>query len=446
MPRRLKAAIVPACLVALLPAACTPQAPTFRAPVQDASARQHIPDAQWVRAIAWGDADMDDHRRFPVRAITNGGIRFDFRQPSPQSLQRYLPALAALPRATNGRQVTEALDEFLKRNDTIAFLVIKDDALIYEAYFNGYARDSTVTSFSIAKSVVSALVGFAIAEGRIGSVDDQITTYVPELSAGDPRYRYVTLRHLLTMTSGVRYREGGMSWSDDATKYYAPDLRAAAVSSPIAEEPGRAFRYNNFNPLLLGLVLERATGRPVARYLEEKIWKPLGMDAPGSRSLDSALSGSRKWRAHQRRAIDFAKLGRLFLNRGQWNGTDIVPAQWVAESTGVDARDRPESWYRYFWWLNADAAGCRHFYAAGKHGQYIYLVPEQRLMFVRFGRTDPCRCWEDVFEMLAERIRVADDSPDAGTIEPRRRTASRAIGLCDLGDEPKSLPRGPCTW
>jgi len=297
MPRRLKAAIVPACLVALLPAACTPQAPTFRAPVQDASARQHIPDAQWVRAIAWGDADMDDHRRFPVRAITNGGIRFDFRQPSPQSLQRYLPALAALPRATNGRQVTEALDEFLKRNDTIAFLVIKDDALIYEAYFNGYARDSTVTSFSIAKSVVSALVGFAIAEGRIGSVDDQITTYVPELSAGDPRYRYVTLRHLLTMTSGVRYREGGMSWSDDATKYYAPDLRAAAVSSPIAEEPGRAFRYNNFNPLLLGLVLERATGRPVARYLEEKIWKPLGMDAPGSRSLDSALSGSRKWRA-----------------------------------------------------------------------------------------------------------------------------------------------------
>jgi CubicO group peptidase (beta-lactamase class C family) len=205
------------------------------------------------------------------------------------------------------------------------------------------------------------------------------------------------LRHLLTMASGIR--------SDDATTYYAPNLRIAAISSPITALPGQEFHYNNFNPLLLGLVLERTTGRPVAQYLEEKIWKPLGMEAPGSWSLDSVESSFEKMESGiNGRAVDFAKFGRLFLDKGNWNGTQLIPADWVDESTRLDIKTDPAPQYQYFWWLNTKVTDKHHFYAVGKHGQYIYIVPEQHLIIVRFGKTDPYGHWNDVFEILAERI------------------------------------------
>lgn len=362
------------------------------------AAHLFTPYSQWARAIAWLDSDFDDYKRFPLRTIANAGPTFDFQRPSAEVQQRYAPALAALG---DGQK----LDDFLKDSDTVAFLVIKDDVLLYEGYFNGYNRESTVTSFSVAKSFVSALVGIAIAEGYIGSVEDPITRYVPELLAKDQRFQKITLRHLLTMASGIRYREQGVPWSDSAATYYAPDLRAVALSSPIAGEPGQAFHYNNFHPLLLGLVLERTTGRPVVQYLEEKIWKPLGMEAPGSWSLDSEHSGFEKMESGiNGRAIDFAKFGRLFLNRGNWNGVPVVPAAWVDESTRRDTTTDPAPHYQYLWWVNTKATGSHQYYAAGKHGQYVYIVPEQNLIFVRFGRTDRYRHWDQLFQTLAERL------------------------------------------
>ncbi|HWO89222.1 MAG TPA: serine hydrolase [Gemmatimonadales bacterium] len=366
-------------------------------------------NSQWARAIAWLDSDVDDYKRFPSRTISNAPPTFAFRQPSASIRRRYAPAFETITYRQDGRNTTLGFDEFLQQTNTVAFLVIKDDVVLYEGYFNGYDRNSTVTSFSIAKSFVSALVGIAISEGYIGSVEDPITKYVPELLAIDPRYRNITLRHLLSMSSGIRYVEHHLPWSDATTTYYAPDLRAAAISSPIRGEPGRVFHYNNYHPLLLGLVLERTTGRPVAQYLEEKIWKPLGMEAPGSWSLDSERSGFEKMESGiNGRAIDFAKFGRLFLNQGNWNGVQIVPAEWVDESTRRDTTTDPAPQYQYFWWVNTKVTGRHHFYAAGKHGQYIYIVPEQNLIFVRFGRTDAYRHWDDIFEMLAERIDTLD--------------------------------------
>jgi CubicO group peptidase (beta-lactamase class C family) len=183
----------------------------------------------------------------------------------------------------DGRPVQRDLERFLAASDTTAFLILRGDTLLYEGYFNGYDHNSTQTSMSIAKSVLGALVGIAIAEGRIGSVTDPITRYVPELLRRDRRFARITLRHLLTMRSGLRYQEGGTPWSDDTATYYAPDLRAAALrNTEIVEQPGRRFHYNNYNPLLVGLALERATGMPVATYLERKLWQPLGMEADGS--------------------------------------------------------------------------------------------------------------------------------------------------------------------
>jgi len=277
--------------------------------------------------------------------------------------------------------------------------------LLCERYFEGYDHNSIVTSFSTAKSFVSALVGVAIAEGYIGSVVDPVTKYVPELLTRDPRYKNITLRHLLTMSSGIRYEGGFTPWSDDAVTYYSPDLRHAAISSPIVQEPGKKFIYNNYNALLMGLVLERATKRPVARYLEEKIWKPLGMEAPGSWSLDSEKDGFEKMESGiNGRAIDFAKFGRLFLNSGNWNGRQLIPASWVDESTSVDTSTAPVPYYQYFWWVNARLKDKHHFFAAGNHGQYIYMVPEENLLMVRFARTDPNRQFPSIMEKLATRI------------------------------------------
>ena len=134
----------------------------------------------------------------------------------------------------------------------MAFLVVKDDVLLYEGYLGGFDRSSTVTSFSVAKPFVSALVGIAIAEDVIDGVEDPITRYVPELLERDPRYAGVTLRHLLNMSSGIRYRELGLPWGDDVATSYAPGLRAVAVSRPIVGELGERFHDNNYHPLLLG--------------------------------------------------------------------------------------------------------------------------------------------------------------------------------------------------
>jgi CubicO group peptidase (beta-lactamase class C family) len=365
-------------------------------------------NSQWARAIAWLDSDIGDYRRFPARVIENAAPTFYFQQPAPETQHAAAAALATITYTLDGRTQSLDLEDFLERTDTVALLVIKEDVLLYEGYFQGYQHDSTVTSFSTAKSFVSALVGLAIADGYLDSVEDAVSQYVPELMDNDPRYAQITLRHLLSMASGIRYEEVGLPWSDDASTYYAPDLRAVAVSSPIVGEPGQEFLYNNFHPLLLGLVLERATGRPVAQYLEERLWKPLGMEAPGSWSLDSVRSGFEKMESGiNARAIDFAKFGRLYLRQGDWDGQQIIPAEWVQESTRLDTTTDPAPNYQYFWWLNPDAPN--HYYAAGKHGQYIYVVPEQNLLLVRYGQTDPFGHWRVAFEAMAAQL--ADLTP-----------------------------------
>lgn len=219
------------------------------------------------RIIAWREADFRDFERFPSRSVPAGSKEFSFK-PAPEKPPEYLrtvtyrrdtpdpttprESMATTLDSTGGKEVTEPLEKFLADTDTTAFLVIRDDTLLYEGYFNGYDRTSTQTSFSVAKSFVSALVGIAIKEGHIGSVDDPITKYIPELKG--PGIDKITIRHLLTMSSGLKYSGeggGGGPFSDDAKTYYDPNLRELALTVEPEVQPGRRWEYNNYHPLLL---------------------------------------------------------------------------------------------------------------------------------------------------------------------------------------------------
>jgi CubicO group peptidase (beta-lactamase class C family) len=190
------------------------------------------------------------------------------------------------------------------------------------------------------------------------------------------------------MSSGLRYEEQGTPWSDDTETYYAPDLRKLALTdTEIVGPPGEQWHYNNFNPLLLGIILERATSQHVAEFLEARLWQPLGAEADASWSLDSEASGFEKMESGiNARAIDFAKLGSLYLHEGEWNGTRILPVEWVRESTAIGDEHDLSPEYGYWWWTYRDEELGDYFAALGNKGQYVVVIPERDVVVVRHGR------------------------------------------------------------
>ncbi|MDQ3864686.1 MAG: beta-lactamase family protein [Actinomycetota bacterium] len=361
-----------------------------------------------TRAIFWRESDYKDLHRFPVRTIHNAPpvSRFD-KLPAHNPYASQIEAIG--DRSANG-----SFENYLDSSGTTAFLVVHDDKLLYERYFNGYDERSLNTSFSMAKSFDSALVGIAIDEGYIKSVDEPITNYIPELLKKDRRFKTITIRNLLTMSSGIKYEEGGfLPWSetaDDTKTYYATNLRELALNCQIDGKPGDYFEYNNYNPLLVGLILERATGVPVSRYMQEKLWKPLGMEADGSWSLDSKEDGFEKMESGvNARARDFARFGMLFAKEGNWRGKQLISREWVEESTRPDTSTDPSQDYQYFWWVNTPG-GKNHFSAQGNYGQYIYVAPEKDLVIIRLGKEEGEKgygYWTDLFDQLSTKLYIS---------------------------------------
>jgi CubicO group peptidase (beta-lactamase class C family) len=344
------------------------------------------------------ESTVKDYERFPERTISNAAPAFHFTQDlSPELFQ-------TIQYRSDGEWKEMGFEEFLQSTQTTSFIVIKDDTILYEGYFNGYNRDSIVTSFSVAKSFTSALIGIAIDEGYIRSVDDLMIDYIPELKGRG--FDGLTIRHLLTMSSGIQYLTDDelpplkeiSQFTDDGISYAYPDRRSLILQvkpdgKPLASE----FNYNNYNTILLGMILERTTGRSPSEYLQEKIWKPLGMEHPASWSLESEKTGFELIISGiNARAVDFAKFGRLFLNNGNWNGKQIISAGWVNESTSPGLNDHRvwhsdtywkdlNGYYKYQWWGRLSPDGTYHYTALGKFGQFIFVAPQENMIIVRFG-------------------------------------------------------------
>lgn len=365
------------------------------------------------RVRAYGDASVLDYLIFPARQLRASAAPFRFaRAAAPDSIDRRLADVEYL----SGRRIGD-FERFLARTQTTSFIVIRNDTILYERYFNGWGRDSIFTSFSVAKAFVSTLVGIAIDHGQIHSVTDPITTYLPELARRDPRFSRITIRDLLRMSSGLRYVEDEPPHDDQRT-YMDPDLRRAALEgSVIAEEPGRRWLYNNYNPLLLGVILERVSGRSVTAQLQDELWGPLGMEYAGSWSLDSRADGFEKMESGiNARAIDFAKLGRLLLNHGRWGAAQVVSEGWVRDATqpGPEPAGYYEDqgffgpgghYFSYFIWGDRRDGGESDFHTVGNKGQYIYCSPQKHLIIVRTGIQYgiPSSRWLRVFRELADQ-------------------------------------------
>ena len=350
-----------------------------------------------ARAMVWMEADVGDRFRFPSRPIPAGERVSPLLAGAEMDLEAPLAEMGAGP-----------LDRFLRANDTLAFVVVHEDRLVYERYFGRSERDTLQTSFSVAKSILSTVVGIAIDEGRIDSIDDPVTEYVPELLERDPRFERITLRDLLSMSSGLRYEESDVPvpWGDDITTYYGVDLRAAALEDTVIEgPPGAVFQYNNYNPLLLGMVVERATGMSVSEYVSTRLWEPLGAEADASWSLDSERAGFEKMESgFNATPVDYARFGLMYLHGGEWAGTQIVPERWVTEATGTDADTDPSGFYQYFWWIDAERP--ERFYALGNFGQYIYVAPDADVVIVRNGRDWGVEnmAWVALFRRIADDL------------------------------------------
>jgi hypothetical protein len=351
------------------------------------------PGYAW-RLLRYGQSDIGDYKIFPERAVANS---------TPVSViergHEGTPYEVEYPYMGEMRQ--EKLDEVIQRTGTRAFLILKDDKLIYETYLES-SRKEINTSFSSAKSFNSALIGAAIADGKIGSVNDTVIKYIPEIAGHG--LDQLTVRDLLLMNSGIKYVEGEelpfyyAPFADDPLTYYPPDLREVALSVEADGTPiGEAFHYNNYHPLLEGIILERVTGMHVAEYLQEKFWKPMGAEFPASWSLDSEASGFEKMESGiNARAIDYARFGLIFLHNGYWNGVQILPEDWVREST-EPLRPDPRIWgsmsywpsfggyYKYHWWGINNEDGSYDFFAHGRYDQFIYIAPRKNVVIVRLG-------------------------------------------------------------
>jgi len=363
-----------------------------------------------LRAYKVRNLKLTDHKKLPSVTIAKSENPFEFIE---------------VPDKNKYKKVEIVVDSMITNTETAAFVVIRNDSLIYQKYFMGFNENSLLPSNSMAKSFTGTLVGTALLEGKIKSEHEPITNYLPELGKRDPRFQEITIKHLLDMRSGLDFNEGSYNLKDDAVKLgFRPNLEKHLLKVKIKEKPGK-FKYQSVNPQLLGLIIERATGEKLQDYFQQKLWQPIGAEHNATWNVDS------KKRKHvitsaaiNATAHDFAKLGRLYLNNGKIKSNQIVSADWVRTVSSVDTLEKYEG-YKYQWWnkrgtqyfkdsimksvkIKAKASKKRQrlpptnhsydlgyavdaFNAYGFLDQVIYVNPTKKLIIVRLGRGWPKR-------------------------------------------------------
>ena len=305
-----------------------------------------------------------------------------------------------------------------------ACLVMVDGRTVLEAYPWPFRADDRHKLNSVTKSVVSLLVGIAVGEGAIPSIDESLASWFPEVSAGWPAdKKAITLRHVLTMTEGLSWsEEGGYSGPADSytAMFSSPDPTRYVLDRPLAGKPGERFYYNSGDSQLLSAIIQRATGMTAGDYAREKLFGPLGIDDVfWARDRTGATMGPS---GLQLRARDLARIGRLCLDRGAWEGRQVVPAAWIDEST-AKAVATPDGLagqhgYGLHWWMNPSGG----YSGRGYGGQYLIVDPARKIVAVFYGSSFdndfylPERVMADLIVPAAERMAASGPASDRKSV------------------------------
>ncbi|MGQ1908666.1 serine hydrolase domain-containing protein [Marinifilum sp. RC60d5] len=290
----------------------------------------------------------------------------------------------------NKQKLDQEDREYLESHETVAYLIIQNGKLIHEEYWDNYANDSHSNIFSATKSIVSLLIGIAIDEGKIKSVDEEIGNYLPEFSGKESGK--ITIKELLTMSSGLDWNETYSSPTSITTQaYYGKHLREVSTRQQVIEKPGVRFRYQSGNTQLLAFIVEKATGETIAKYAEKKLWKPMNAVEPALWSVDKKDGDEKSFCCFNTNARDAARFGQLILNKGQWNGKQLVSQDYITEATSAadyllnEEKTAPLNFYGYQYWI-LPYKGMNIPYMRGHRGQYIYSIAEKNAVVVRFGK------------------------------------------------------------
>ncbi len=343
------------------------------------------------RVLSRWDSSVTDYKLFPERLITKGEQPYSYTK----NIDSSLGSLAV--RYSNNQKT---LNTFVDSTDTTSFIIVKNDEVVYERYANGYNENSVNTSFSMAKSVVSLLIGKAIENGYIQSVHEPIENYITEFKGKE--IGKTTIEDLLLMRSNISYSENGFLWfGDDTLTYFHSDLRELALThTKLTDEYHGNFHYNNYHPLLLGIILERSTESTVSGFLEREIWQKIGAEYDATWSIDSLKSGFEKMESGINfRAIDFVKIGSMVLHDGLWNGTRVISTDWLKTSTLCEFPINADEYngtflagknigYKYMWYSTPSPQAGYDIFAWGKSDQILYISPANNTVIFRTGKTD----------------------------------------------------------
>ena len=340
-------------------------------------------------------AYLEDYKEFDNRTIENGTA-----QPWP------------MHNAYNSVEETDALKAWNERLGTIAYLIIKNDSIWFEKYYDGFNKDSKSNSFSMAKSMISAMLGKAIMDGKIKSLDQPVGDFFPEFNEGNAAK--MTVGDLSSMASGLNWDEAYYSpFSITTRAYFYDDLENMMLELGVDGEPGTAYSYLSGNTQLLGMVIEKATKKTLADYLSESFWKPLGAENEALWQIDSDENGLEKaYCCVASNARDFARFGKLYKDHGKWNGRQLLDSAFVVKSVTPRFPESPQ--YGYGWWLIQNHNGRDFFMMRGHLGQFVIVQPEDNVIIVRLGHLNAkgdnplIQFSEDIYGYIDEAYNMMD--------------------------------------
>ncbi len=365
------------------------------------------------RILVFNQPSVEDLKHFPANKITaapSGKNPF-----VEDSNINHIPSPCLW--TTHQKEIcNQGLDDFLDDSNTNAFVIVRNDSILYEQYRARYAPDEPKIIFSITKVFITSLLAILLEEGTIKSLDQKVASFLPSFNLTGKKD--ISLRHLLQMTSGINHDEY-RKLAKSVIIYYHPDLDKFMNKTKLEHQVGQQFVYKSIDTQILGRCMEEATGKSISDLLQEKIWNPLKMEHDGFFTLDRKNGNERMYGGMAVSSRDLLKIARLYLNNGLWDGKQIIPQDWV--KTIENRATTNNKWWGYTngWWLDtyvqADFTQNKDYFAAGYNGQVLYINPEDNIIILRQGKNKGGIKWYTALSHLGKLL--GQNDPNKATLD-----------------------------